>query len=246
LKYPKGGEMGLKEIFSDSIRYPFADVSKFVILGFFALIAAMSTILTDYTLDGAIMAVAGVISFIAGLLISGYGVSVVKAAIEKSDDVPAISLVANIVDGVKVLVITLIYYAIPTIAVIVMAILSTMGLWVDENVFLGLGLTVIAVAIVLYLLFAVMADVAVARFAKTGEFSDALALREVFRDIRRIGIFKIIAFVVVLFIIIAAVAAVMVLIGFIPYVGVVISSFVGGAYLIFLTNRAFGLLYADS
>jgi hypothetical protein len=238
--------MGLKEIFSDSIRYPFTDVSKFVILGFFALIAAMSTILTDYTLDGAVMAVSGVVSFIAGLLISGYGVSIVKSAIEKSGDVPGISFVGNIVDGVKVIVITLIYYAIPTIAVIVMALLSTMGFWANEHVFFGLGLTVIAIGIVLYLLFAIMADVAVARFAKTGEFSDALALREVFRDIKRIGIFKIIGFVIVLFIIIVAVAAVMALIGLIPYVGVLISSFVGGAYLIFLTNRAFGLLYADS
>ena len=80
--------MSLKEIFSDSIRYPFSDVSKFVIVGILALIAGMSGILTNYEINGAIMAIAGVVSFIAALVVSGYGVSVIKAGIDKSADVP--------------------------------------------------------------------------------------------------------------------------------------------------------------
>ena len=121
-----------------------------------------------------------------------------------------------------------------------------MGLLVDEQVFLGLGVTVIIVGIILYIIFSIMNYVAIARFANTGEFSDAIALKEVFGDVKRIGIFKIIGFVIVLFILMLVILAVLIIIGLIPYVGLVISSFVGGAYLIFLNNRALGLLYSDS
>lgn len=238
--------MGLKEIFSDSIRYPFADVSKFIIIGILAMIAAMSGILTNYKVDGAVMAIAGIVSFIAGLAICGYGVSVIKTGIEKSGDVPDIDFADNILNGVKVLIINVIYFVIPLFIVIILAVLSTMGLLVDDYVFLGLGVTVIAVAVILYLLFAVMDYVAIARFAKTGEFSDALALKEVLVDIKGIGILKIIGFVVVLFVLMVIIAAVMGIIAMIPYVGAVISAFVGAAYLIFLTNRSLGLLYGDS
>lgn len=238
--------MSLKEIFSDSIRYPFSDVSKFVIIGILALIAAMSGILTNYKVDGAVMAVAGVISFIAALAVNGYGVSVIKSGIDKSSDVPGLDFVNNIVNGVKVVIINFIYFIIPLVIVLILAGLSTMGLLVDEKVFLGLGVTVIIVAVILYILFAIMAYVAVARFASTGEFSDALALRDVFGDVKRIGILKIIGFVILLFVLMIVVLAVMGIIGLIPYVGMVISSFVGAAFLVFLSNRALGLLYADS
>lgn len=238
--------MSLKEIFSDSIRYPFSDVSKFVIIGILALIASMSGILTNYTVDGAVMSIAGVISFIAALTVNGYGVSVIKSGIDMSADVPGLDFVNNIVDGVKVLIINFIYFIIPLVIVLILAGLSTMGLLVDEKVFLGLGVTVIIAAVILYILFAIMAYVAVARFASTGEFSDALALRDVFGDVKRIGILKIIGFVILLFVLMIVVLAVMGIIGLIPYVGMVISSFVGAAFLVFLSNRALGLLYADS
>ncbi len=238
--------MSLKEIFSDSIRYPFSDVSKFVIIGILALIAAMSGILTNYKVDGAVMAVAGVISFIAALAVNGYGVSVIKSGIDQSLDVPGLDFVNNIVNGVKVFIINFIYFIIPCVIVLILAGLSTMGFLVDDRVFLGLGVTVIIVAIILYILFAIMAYVAVARFANSGEFSDALALRDVFGDVKRIGILKIIGFVILLFILMLVVLLIMAGIGLIPYVGMVISSFVGAAYLVFFSNRALGLLYGDS
>ncbi len=238
--------MSLKEIFSDSIRYPFADVSKFVIVGILALIAGMSGILTNYEINGAIMAIAGVVSFIAALVVSGYGVSVIKAGIDKSADVPGIDFTDSILNGVKVIIINFIYFIIPLVIVAILFGLSAMGLLVDEQVFLGLGVTVIIVGIILYIIFSIMNYVAIARFANTGEFSDAIALKEVFGDVKRIGIFKIIGFVIVLFILMLVILAVLIIIGLIPYVGLVISSFVGGAYLIFLNNRALGLLYSDS
>ena len=192
------------------------------------------------------MAIVGVISFIAGLAISGYGVSLIKSGIEKSPDVPGIDFTNNVIDGVKVLVINAIYLVIPLAIVIILAALSTMGLLVDKQVFFGLGLTVIVAAVILYLLFGLMDYVAIARFANTREFSDAIAIKEVFRDIKRIGIFKVIGFVILLFVLILVIAMILGLIGFIPYVGSVISSFVGGSYLIFFANRALGLLYGDS
>lgn len=238
--------MSLKEIFSDAIRYPFNDVAKFVVLGILALIAGISSILTNYTVEGSIMAISGVVSFIASLLVSGYGVSVIKSSIKKSDDVPSISFLDNLIDGIKFIIINIVYFIIPVVIVIILAVLSRMGYVVSDVLVAGLAGIVIVVGIILFILFGIMGEVAVARFADTGELSDAFALKSVFEDVRRIGIFKIFGFIVIQFLIILVIMAVLIALGFIPYIGLVISSFVGGAYLAFFYNRSLGLLYADS
>lgn len=237
--------MSLKEIFSDSLRYPFSNLSKFVVVGILTLIAGFSSILTNYTVEGGVMAISGVVSFIAGLLASGYGVSIIRQAISKSDDVPSFSFMDNLFDGIKYLIILIVYLIIPTVIVIVLAILSSMGYIVSDVVFLGLGITVIIVAVILFIFFGLMGEVAIARFANTGELSDAFALIEVFRDMKRIGILKIIGFIIIQFVILLAVSIVMELLGYIPYVGMVIAAFVGGAFELFFTNRSLGLLYGD-
>ena len=238
--------MSLKEIFSDAVRYPFSDVAKFVILGILALISGISSILTNYTVEGSIMAISGVVSFVASLIVSGYGISVIKSGIEKSDDMPSISFLDNLIDGIKFIIINIVYFIIPIVIVIVLAVLSSMGYVVSEVVVAGLAGIVIVVGIVLFILFGIMGEVAVARFANTGEFSDAFALKSVFGDVRRIGILKIFGFIIIQFVIILVILAILIALGFIPYVGLVISSFIGGAYLAFFYNRSLGLLYADS
>ena len=238
--------MGLKEIFSDALRYPFSDVAKFVVLGILALIAGISSILTNYTVEGSVMAISGVVSFIASLIVSGYCISVIRFGVERSEDVPSISFLDNLIDGIKFIIINIAYFIIPVVIVIVLAVLSTMGYIISEVAVFGLAITVIAVGIILFILFGIMGEVAVARFASTGEFSDAFALRSVFGDIRRIGILKIFGFIIIQFAIILAIGVVLVGIGMIPYVGLVISSFVGGAYLALFSNRSLGLLYGDA
>ena len=238
--------MSLKEIFLDAVRYPFKDVAKFVVLGILALIAGISSILTNYTVEGSMMAISGVVSFIASLLVSGYGVSVIKSSIEKSDDIPSISFLDNLIDGIKFIIINIVYFIIPVVIVIILAVLSRMGYVVSDVLVAGLAGIVIIIGIILFILFGIMGEVAVARFADTGEFSDAFAIKSVFGDVRRIGIFKIFGFIVIQFLIILVIMAVLIALGFIPYIGLVISSFIGGAYLAFFYNRSLGLLYADS
>ena len=152
----------------------------------------------------------------------------------------------NLIDGIKLIIINIAYFIIPVVAVIVLSVLSTMGYIVSEVVVSGLAITVIAVGIVLFILFGIMGEVAVARFASTGEFSDAFALKSVFGDIRRIGILKIFGFIIIQFVIILVIGVVLIGLGLIPYVGWVISAFVGGAYLALFSNRSLGLLYGDA
>ena len=60
-----------------------------------------------------ISSVLGLIGVIASLITLGYGVSVVKNAIIKSDEIPDFDLQTNIVDGLKMAVISIVYYIIP-------------------------------------------------------------------------------------------------------------------------------------
>ena len=74
--------MSLTEIFTDSLKYPFSDMTKFCILGVIMAISSLGSLdLWNETLT----LILGIIGFIASIIAGGYGVSIVKNAIIRSD-----------------------------------------------------------------------------------------------------------------------------------------------------------------
>ncbi|WP_406534105.1 DUF4013 domain-containing protein [Methanobrevibacter sp.] len=238
--------MSLGEIFSDAIKYPFSDITNFLIVGVLALLASLTSIITSFGIENSIVAIlAAIIAFIFTLVLSGYSVDVIKKGIESSNDFPDIDLKENLLNGVKALIIGIVYMIIPCIiAFILMAIFGVVGAGIDHVVG-SLGLASIII-IIIFILFAIFEVIALARFANTKELGDALNIGEVIEDVKRIGILKIIAFVIVL-ILIAMIAAILVsLFAFIPYIGVIIVTLLAGAFMTLFANKALGLLYADA
>ena len=237
--------MSLGEIFSDAIKYPFSDITKFLMVGIIALLSGLSSLVMAFKVQNTVvLLLAAVVSLIFALFLSGYGVGVIKKGIERSDEIPDIDPMTNIVNGVKALIIGIVYFLIPiVITVILMLITGAIGSGLNHAA-AGLGIGLI-ISIILFIAFAIFETVAMARFADTEDLGAALSIGEVIEDVKKIGISQIIAFVIIAFIILVVAYFIAGLIGLIPFVGIIISSILVGGFVALFYNKALGLLYSE-
>lgn len=238
--------MSLTEILSDAVKYPFSDITNFLIVGVLALLASLSSVFNSFGYESGVIAiVAAIIGFVFTLILSGYGIDVIKKGIESSNDFPAIDLMDQLVKGIKAVIISFVYMIIPVIiSLILMTVFGVIGAGID-HVVASLGLASIIIFI-LFVLFGIFEVIALARFADTGDLGEALSIGAVIEDVKKIGILKIILFVILVLIIALVVFFVLGLFAIIPYIGVIIATLLIGAFSVLFTNKALGLLYADA
>ena len=74
--------MNISEIFSDSFKYPVSDIKKFAIFG----IVVLATLNVSIANSSVLQIILNVVSFVAIILILGYGLNVVNYAFRKCDD----------------------------------------------------------------------------------------------------------------------------------------------------------------
>lgn len=273
--------MELMEIIKESFVFPSTDWAKLAIyivltlvigilfsLGFFFAAAG------SYNIPISILGILILIgAFILAFILSGYIISIIKSGIERDDAVPEFSWKADLVSGIKYVVVTIVYFIIPAIITLLVGWATNLfGLSADivtkmaqasmiapanttllvtdvipqsQLVSLGTAITITGiVAVVLFLIFSFIQTMAGARLAKTDSLGYALNIPEAFKDIGRIGWGKVIATIVLIFII------VIVINGIISGINNVINGFsilsiIVTPYMGFFTARATGLLYSD-
>lgn len=235
--------MELGEILSDALVYPFHNIKAlivYLILGIILGIAISGTIVAVAT--GAalknIWAVLGsgiigiIISVVLGFMINGYELDIIKYGIERNPNGPELDFVRQFFNGIKLFVTKIVYMIIPIIIGAILAIIFQH--WLS-------GLITFIIAIIFS--FALM--MAQCRLAKTEDLGSALAIGEAIGDVSRVGIVKLLLFIIL----VAVIAFVLFLIaGLISQwngtVGGIIAGIVG-IYVIFFAARAIGLLYSD-
>ncbi len=238
--------MSVSDIISDALAYPFQNIKAlviFMVLGIIAAIVGGTTIITIATSFSTVgfssFALGGVgiiemIIFILVLfLIEGYGLDIVKFGIERRADGPGIDFTRQISNAIKLIVVTVVYYVIPVVIIFILQLF--LKDWI---------MTIIS--IILVILFALANFMARCRLAKSDDLGDALAIGEAIADISRVGLGKLLA-TVVLVVIIAII--IVVLIGIIGGINDTVGDILFGiflVYLVFLYNRAIGLLYSDA
>lgn len=265
--------MEITEIIKDAFVFPMNNLEKLVI---YILVTFVSGILVVG------MAVTGVIGFsynsiyliltfiffilsaIVFFIISGYDVSIVKAGIDQSEDAPEFEWAENLVTGIKMLVVNIVYFIIPLVVVIIVALLTNLpGQFMKiaqrasmyptgvaalpSNLIASLGISIAitaTVAVILFVIFAFLQNMGKSRLANTGDLGHALNIPEALKDISRIGVFKVIAVIFITVFIVAVINAIMGFIyGKIPSFSIL--SVIISPYLAFFLERAAGLLYSD-
>ena len=114
--------MEIGEIISDAAMYPINNVKALVIYGVLGIVAFLALIITGVGLIGAgeatgllsgglgILGIVGIIIAIAIFaLIAGYMLDVIKIAINREDNAPEIDPVRQIINGIKLFILSVIY-----------------------------------------------------------------------------------------------------------------------------------------
>ena len=255
--------MSISSIFNDAFRFPFGNMEKWLVLGILLILGGLSSVLISFGIDlGAASIITSIIALVAGLIVSGYSLAIVRDTIHGHDQLPNFDIVENIVDGIKVLILSIVYSIIPVIVFFALLIvtgaaeafieiinLSIGGATtVPSDLALGfvgsLGITLI-ISLIVFIIFSLFSTIAMCRLANTGSFSKCFAFSEIIGDFKRIGVGSFIAWWIVLAIISVILILISVFISAVPYIGYIISILIIYSFITIFASRATGLIYSN-
>lgn len=267
---------GLIDLFKEALTYPTKDYKALLILGVVFLVANLTSVLTAWgiQINAAVIELLGIVSLILYFVSEGYMLSVIKESINFSEEIPALDIFANLVDGLKLLVVEIVYYIIPAILVLIVGWLSgtfsaAMNIvnYVGEDVtnttlnatdlvntipqeywaalITGLAITALF-AMILFIIFGLLLEIAMCRLAKYDSIKEAIDFKAVIGDIKEIGVGRYIKWYVLLIVIILILSIVIGLVNSLPYVGVLITFLVIAPFITLFASRALGTLYSDA
>ncbi len=241
--------MDVGKIVSSSLKYPFRNIKKLPIL--FILFISAAIIPIGMLFDNRYITIFGVIAFFLFILIApGYLFSMVKIGLNESSVMPSLSFKKNIYDSIRLIVLRIVYMIVP--ALVFFIVLSTLGasgikMLYELNIggfLLSLGLILIIV-LVIYLLFEFLLFFAKASLAYRDSLPEALNMYKVVIDIKTIGIFNIIKWLLFMVILLIVASFISSWVIAIPYVGMLIYMGVVIPILESIGNYSLGLLYSN-
>jgi hypothetical protein len=228
----RGGSMDIGEIFGDSLEYPSRELKRVVALGIVFLFSIL---------------------IIPAFLLLGYALRIIRKTMEGENKPPAFDeLGAMFVDGLKYLVVVIIYFLIPGILIgmgIMSAIASIpsydlMGLDASIiTILTGSGLFLLGVLIAIVI--TVISNIGIANMAHKGEIGAAFRFGEILSIIGSIGWGKYIVWYIVLIVIATLFSVVGVLVQLIPILGAIVYILLIGPYLTIFQCRAIALIYRE-
>ncbi|MCL2156530.1 MAG: DUF4013 domain-containing protein [Methanobrevibacter sp.] len=240
--------MNVTGLFKDSFTYPLRDSNKLLFLGAVFIVGGLLTILPvfisgvlginialnqQFLLAIITFIVMGIILFLTSAIISGYGISVIRKTLFNPDKVPSFDLVKNLVSGLKLAILSVVYYLIPV------AISLLLSYFVNFSIGFIVWILLSTIATLLLI-------VATSRLAETNSLKEALKIDEVFKDISKIGIANYIVWIIIYLSIGIIISFITFIIMFIPIIGVIIGFLAIMPFITMFSARAIGLLYNES
>lgn len=257
----------ISEIFKNSLAYPSTDVMALLVLGVLFIISGLGTIFGGfgYRATGIVSSILGILSFIVSIIIFGYELSVIKEGAEKGNTIPGIEPVKNFIDGIKYIILAIVYFIIPAIITIVLlfatgtinAVINIITFYTNyginatiptqylESLFVG-GTAVGIISAILFILFALLYLIGSARLAKYDSLSEGLSMGKVIGDINTIGWGSYILWYIIYIILGMILTIIAGLIVFIPFIGALIAYLIIIPFITLFASRAIGELYSNA
>ena len=215
-----------------------------------------------------------IIAVLVGFILSGYEIDIIKTGIDLEDLAPDFDWKADLIRGIKAIIVAIVYFIIPAIITLIVAFITNVPgnivnmtqyinqtavnangtvvansvlEMVPESVLSGLvgSITItLLVAAVLFIIFSFIQVMANSRLANTDSLGEALNIPEAIKDISRIGVGKVIATIILVFIVALVINAILSAVyQQVPQLSIL--NIIVTPYIMFFTNRATGLLYSD-
>ncbi|MDR2966878.1 MAG: DUF4013 domain-containing protein [Methanobacteriaceae archaeon] len=265
--------MKIVKLFDDSLTYPIREWKKLIILGILFVVMNIFNILPIFWIGihrnlpiDILNIISLILLLIIILIISGYTLSITRNTINNLErNIPELDWVNNIIDGIKVVVLTIVYYIIPVIVTLITfyivgafdfinQIISNYAVYGSinqtlESITIGNDLNILIVlilALILYILFSLLFLVAKAVLAETKSLATAVNMIDVFKKIGQIKWKNYIVWVILFTVISSFINLVIGIIVFIPFIGVIFVSLIVNPYVEIFSARALGLIYNES
>jgi len=277
-------KMEVIDIFKDSLVYPSKNWSKLLILGvlmlipvFFLMVPLLAAVFNQFIGAAILGLICFIVFLILYLIVYGYSLSVIKETVNDSEEFPEFQWVKNLIDGIKYLVVSIVYSIIPIVVTLLLAYLTgffenfanilnyttaTQGMYGNNistiapgtvtippelliNLYGSIAIVTI-VAIILFIIFGLLMNIAIARLAKTDNLGDAFSVGEIFEDIANIGWGNYIIWTILLIVISFLFGVLASFVGLIPIIGSIIAVLLISPYILLLGSRALGLIYNES
>ena len=235
--------MNIIEIITDSLMYPINNLGAVVLYAVMGIVAALVLVFTgvgisvgaasDNLAAAGIVGVIGIIiAAVLVLLIEGYALDGVKYGISRNDGAPGIDFARQVVNGIKLIVVNIVYFLIPILLTFLIAIIFSQ--WITQ-----------LACLILFIIFGLAEFMAECRLAKTDSLNSALSIGEAIGDISRVGILKLVVTLLAVGIISGIITYIINAIsGFNSFIGAILLG-IFGIYIVLFSNRATGLLYSD-
>jgi MFS family permease len=227
VKTEKGREnMNIGEIISESLRYPSSDWKKVIILGIFYAISIL---------------------IIPLFLFLGYVFRIIKSTLDGSDELPDFDEWSEMfVDGLKVFVVGIVYFIIPSI-VIIAGFAASYSVQAGTFTNPGLLAGALIIGIMLAIIFGLIETIATANMALSdSELGAAFRFSEILERISMIGWGKYIIWYIMMIVIGFVGSIIAGLLNIIPILGFIIAWLVVYPYLYMLHARSLALVFASS
>ncbi|MDR0912259.1 MAG: DUF4013 domain-containing protein [Methanobrevibacter sp.] len=276
--------MDITKLFKDALNYPTTNWKRLLILGVFLVLVGLSEIVDS--LNGTINSF-GVITIgefiffifiiVFGLISMGYLLSIIKETISNPENpMPNFDLIGNMVSGVSVFIVIIIYLIIPALITFVLALVTnsfsvlsslfntTTGSYIGDPAISGASLSfavVLIIGLMLFIISCLLMFIAISILAETGSIAKAINFPLVFKKIGEIGWANYIIFLIIYLILSGViifisrlVIGVFMTIGFfmgsfslfVTTIGVIISTLLIESFLNIFNSRAAGLIYNES
>lgn len=262
--------MDVYDIVKDAFTYPFNNHKGWLLIGVLYLI---NTIFTDYLGFGgdAFLFIYSLISIVLSIVLIGMAISIMKATLNKSNEIPGIDFKTNFIDGIKNIIITIIYEAIPFLVTAIIAIplgfyskMATVfemynnmpdatsldfliqslpdSLRTSVTTDISILLLIFLILFLIAMLFLLIAQV---RLAETGSIYESFKIGNLYRKISSIGWGKYIIFYLITALILIILTLIGGILSSVGMVGKLISMFIIVSYMMICTSRGFALIYME-
>ena len=273
--------MELSEVIKEAFIFPSNNLKQLAIYIILTLIITLLSVggvvsifgIASSGAYGIFSAILLIIAIIISFITIGYQISLIESGIKSQEEAPEFDFKANLITGVKALIVKIVYYIIPAIITGIIAfatgvpqnfaqlITSSAEVAADttlaENTtfantipanaasaLVGSLAVTATIGIILFIIFEFIALMAQARLANTDSLGSALHIGEAFKDIGRIGYGNVICTVVLACLIVIIINGIVAWLGSqVPVLSIL--SVIVTPYMIFFTYRVIGSLYSE-
>jgi hypothetical protein len=239
------GEMKLKDIILDSLRFSGSDLKVLILLGVVLLIADVAD---ELSFAGDISSYTSIIVFftiiIMAIFEAGYVFRIIEETIHGSTKLPKFNKLGEMFShGLIELIVLLAYFLIPLLFLLIFFLnfLYSMDLNDLPGELSVLFIILLGLAVVIYALFPA---VLLHRAHHNGDLKSSFDFKKIYHKIRTVGLKRLVVVYLGIFIMVAIIKEVLQtsVTGAIPLVGDLISDLLIAPYLLVFTARVLGLI----